>query len=467
MIIIVSGSVLAFKAKLMADGMADKEALDAAIRLTLGIGVVAGVIQIIFGLARAGVLADVFPISAIHGLLASIGVIIILKQAYPMLGIGNDQVPKGAPINLLIEFPHAIRGTIPEIAAIGIPSLIILFALTFVTSKTLKRMPGPVLVLLYAIPMGYVLNIHDSFLVNIPNVLGEPEQAFARPSFDGVLTGIGVQFIVLFALIGSLETLLAGKAIDRLDPWKRKTNFNRDLFAVGVANTVVSCIGGSPMISEIVRSRANIDNGARSRFANFFHGMFLLLAVLFLAGAIHRIPVAALGAMLVFTGYRLAHPREFTRSFMIGVEQLLIFVTTIVVVLFTDLLIGIAAGVGVKLLALLYWRVWPMQWFRLDSTTEKQSEDVAIIHVSGPIVFLNWIRLNARIAALETKHVIVDVSKTTFIDHTSIEKFHDLRNEFKNEGRFLEVKHLETMKAVSSHNLAARKASGVVRPRQG
>ena len=286
---------------------------------------------------------------------------------------------------------------------------------------------------------------------------GPAQKAFFFPDFSGIGTGTGIQYIILFSLIGSLESLLSAKAVDLLDPQKRKTNLNRDLLAVGVANTVGAAIGALPMISEIVRSSANINNGARTRFANFFHGVFLLVSVLLFGAAIRLIPNAALAAMLVFAGYRLAHPREFLKAFKIGPEQLLIFVTTIVVVLFTDLLIGIGAGLLMKLIILFINSISPAALFRCETTIENRKDDVDVVAVRGAVLFTNLLRLKARIAKLEAKQVILDVSRTTMIDHTSMEKLHELEMEFHQAGRTLTVIGMEEHSPVSNHPLSARR----------
>ena len=258
-----------------------------AYRLALGVGVAAGVIQILFGFFRAGILGEFFPTTAIHGLLASIGVIIIAKQFPVVMGLS----PEGTPLQLLANIPTFIMEMNPKIGLIGIVSLLIVFGYPLIKNPKLKVVPAPMIVLFVAVPMGLYLNIGQEgaytlneqtyalgtkFLVDVP---ANMFSALTFPDFSGLTTSIGIKYVIMFALIGSLESLLSAKAIDQIDPWKRKTDLDRDMLAVGVGNTLSAFVGGLPMISEIVRSKANIDNGARTRFANMFHGTFLLVCV--------------------------------------------------------------------------------------------------------------------------------------------------------------------------------------------
>ena len=309
LIVVVLGAVTDFGFTAGEDPESDMQAY----RMTLAVGVAAGLIQIVFGLVRAGMLGDFFPSSAVHGMLAAIGIIIILKQLPITLG----ENIRGEPFEILGEFPRMLTGLNPEIAITGLVSLAILFGMPLIKNKWLKMIPSPLVVLLVAVPLGIYFDLShehtytmfgntyplgEEFLVNVPSSLFG---AITMPDFSGLQQPIAWKWVLMFALIGSLESLLSAKAIDMLDPWKRKTNMSRDLVAVGIANTAAAMIGGLPMVSEIVRSKANIDSGARTRFASLWHGMFLLGFVALLPMLIHRIPLAALAAMLVYTGSSL------------------------------------------------------------------------------------------------------------------------------------------------------------------
>ena len=264
----------------------------------------------------------------------------------------------------------------------------------------------------------------------------------------------------MYALIGTLESLLSARAIDLLDPYRRQTDLNRDILAIGVGNLAASAVGGLPMISEIVRSRANIDSGARTRWSNLFHGGFMLLCVALLPAVLHLIPLAALAAMLIYTGFRLAHPREFVHMFKIGPEQFVIYVSTIIGVLATDLLIGIGIGIAVKILIHMVNGVSPRSLLKPRIDVQSLDEHTCRIVASRAAVFSNWIPFRRQIMAeglAPRRNVVVDLSETRLVDHTVMEKLHELQNDFAREGLSLEIEGLDGHRPLAAHPLAARK----------
>jgi MFS superfamily sulfate permease-like transporter len=304
---------------------------------------------------------------------------------------------------------------------------------------------------------GQEYGLGPELLVNVPSNLFN---AITFPDFSGVATGTGLKYIILFAFIGSLESLLSAKAVEQIDPWHRKTNHDRDLLAVGVGNTLAALIGGLPMISEIVRSRANIDNGARTRFANLFHGLFLLLFVALVPAWINQIPLAALAAMLVFTGFRLASPQSFVHMYHVGREQLVIFVSTIIGVLATDLLIGIAIGMLVKVLLHLARGVPALSMLRLSATVQPRDRDGVTVVVKNSAVFSTWLALRKMLVALKGEpRVRVDLSRTALVDHTVMDKLAEMEKEYREAGSELVIAGLDRHRAVSAHPTAARQAA--------
>jgi MFS superfamily sulfate permease-like transporter len=451
--------------------------LEQGYRMVLGIGVAAGVLQVVFGLTRSGILGEFFPSSVVHGMLAAIGVIIVSKQIHITLGV-NDV--GGEPLELLAEIPRSITRLNPEIALIGLLSLVILFGLPLIRNRWIGRIPGPMLVLLVTVPIGMAFDLtHDHFytlaghryhlgeeyLVAIP---GNLFAAITTPRFDALAGWAGWKWVILFALVGSVESLLSAKAVEMIDPDRRKTDLNRDLLAIGVGNVASAAIGGLPMISEIVRSKANADSGAQTRFANLYHGLFLLGFVALLPGLIHQIPLAALSAMLVYTGARLASPREFQNVFRIGKEQLVIFLVTMVGVLATDLLVGVAFGIAVKLSIHVLNGVPLRSLFKPYLRIEQRGDGTSVIVAKDSAVFSNWIPFKHQIEQIglnQRNNLVVDLSETKLIDHSVMEKLHELQEEFGREGLSLELAGLESHRKLSGHDFSARRG-GLTRIRR-
>jgi len=258
-------------------------------------------------------------------------------------------------------------------------------------------------------------------------------------------------------LVGSLESLLTVKAIDMLDPHHRKSNANKDLIAVGIGNTIAGILGGLPMISEVARSSANVANGGQTRWANFFHGFFLLVFVVFASHLIELIPNTALAAMLIAVGLKLAHPKEFIHIFQIGKEQLLIFLVTIFFTLFEDLLVGIAAGMLVKIIIHLINGA-PLANLFKSQVEVSFVDDQYIVEVDKAALFTNYLSLKAKLDAIPSEmHIKIDFSKTKLVDHSVMENIEHFVSDYTKSNGTVEIIGLHEHKPLSSHKLAARK----------
>jgi MFS superfamily sulfate permease-like transporter len=424
--------------------------------LTLGAIVVAGIVQILFGVFKLGKLADFFPSAAIHGMLAAIGVIIISKQIHNLLGIDPAHLKGKEPLELLAMIPESLMHENAHVTEIGISCLLILVLFSFIKHPKLKKIPAPLVVLAVAIPLGYILHVktegavHNFAMVKVGNLFDNFKNGLINADFGGISNiSLFIEYVVLFALIGSLESLLTAKAIDGLDPYKRKSDFNKDLVAVGIGNTLSGLLGGLPMISEVARSSANVGNGAKTRWANFFHGLFLLVAVLFAVSFIEMIPNAALAAMLIFVGFKLAHPREFVHMFQIGKEQFIIFTTTVIVTLATDLLIGVGTGIALEIIINLILGASVKNLFKSNIKVSGNNNNYTLT-LKGGLMFSNILGFKKHFALVpKGKNIIIDVSNAEIVDHTSIMSINGLIEDYKNEGGTAEIIGFENHKQLS------------------
>jgi MFS superfamily sulfate permease-like transporter len=441
---------------------------------TLAAIVCASVLQTLMGVMKAGKMSAFFPSSAVHGMLAAIGIIIMAKQIHVMLGVKPDADTLFQTIRAI---PSSIRDMNPEVATIGLIGLLILIAWQLVNNRYLKMIPAPLIVVAVGMALGQYFDLDDEhiylflpdnqflphheftigpkFLVSIPQNFAA---SFTFPDFSLMGHAVFWQQVVAICLVGSLESLLSAAAVDKLDPCKRTSDLNRDVAAVGIGNIICGLIGGLPMIAEIVRSSANVNNGARTGWANFFHGLFLLVFVALFPRLVHEIPLAALAALLVFTGFRLASPSQFKKTLEIGWDQLGVFVITIVGVLATDLLIGVAIGIFAEF-ALHFGRA--VNWsaiFKINREVVETQPGVFQVNVSGAAFFGNYLLLKDELAKLPLgKKVIIDLSNAALIDHTVMENLHHFCEDYENQGGHAEMQGLDDHIASSDHPLAPRK----------
>lgn len=417
-------------------------------RGALAVGVVCGVIQIAMGFLKLGRMTNLFPLNVVHGMLAGIGIIIMAKQIHLALGV----TVSGGMIETIAAIPASLAGMVPMVALIGAISLG-LMVLWPRLGKVARLVPAPLVVVIVAIGLAQVLDLPEEFLVSVPLNIAD---AFVSPDWSMVATPLFWKFVVTYVFVASLESLLTAAAMDKMDPWKRRSDMNRELVGKGAANALSSLVGGLPMIAEVVRSSANIMNGARTRWANFFHGAFLAAAVVALPGLLNMIPLAALAGMLVFIGFRLAHPKEFVHAFRTGREELFYMVATTVLVVAADLLVGVIAGF---VLALLVNALRGVRGVKAAADPVAEGDRVTL-RLRGAHGFLNFLSLRGVLDSLPPgKTLTLDLSEVRYIDHTVHEQLHDFEGEYARTGGTVRVVGKERLKLLAESEVGALRAA--------
>jgi MFS superfamily sulfate permease-like transporter len=433
---------------------------DVGWHLALGAIVVAACLQVVFGFLKFGSLSDFFPHSAVHGMLAAIGLIIFSKQIHILLGIDPATLKGMEPVELFELIPHSLANADPRVTLVGVISLAIIFGMPLLRGKLFKTIPAPMVVLIVTIPMALIMDFkHTEPAFDLVKIGDFWASIGYNADFSAIGSGVFWKYVFMFLFVNSLESLLTVKAIDGLDPWKRISNPNKDLIAVGSGNALSALLGGLPMISEVARSSANVSFGGRTRWANFFHGFFLLVAMLLFIPVIEMIPNAALAALLIAVGYRLASPNEFFKTYKIGAEQLVIFVITIIVTVATDLLIGIASGILAKF-AFHILNGAPIKSLfkaRYDIT---ESESECAVVVKDAAIFSNLIGYKKLFSSIKPgKKVSLNFSEARIVDHSFMEQLHHFEEEYQHDGGTVVVNGFEHFQFFSNHPLSARKLS--------
>lgn len=435
-------------------------------QLALGVIVVASVLQIFLGFLKLGSLSDFFPHSAVHGMLAAIGLIIFSKQIHVLLGIDPALLKGMEPLELFEMIPYSISHEDYRVTFVGVISLIIIFGMPMLKFPLAKRIPAPMVVLLVTIPMALIMDFEHTEpafdMVKIGDFWGT---VGLNADFSAINSWVFWKYVIMFLFVNSLESLLTVKAIDGLDPFKRISNPNKDLVAVGMGNGVASLLGGLPMISEVARSSANINFGGRTRWSNFFHGFFLLVAMIAFIPVIEMIPNTALAALLIAVGYRLASPNEFFKTYKIGSEQLVIFITTIIVTVATDLLVGVGAGILMKF----FFHVLNGAPLRsLFKARYEFYETPAEYHikVKDAAIFSNLIGYKKLFKRLEQgRKIFFSFEDARIVDHSMMEALHHFEEEYHHHGGTVVLQGFDNFKAFSNHPFATRKFDPEARSR--
>lgn len=439
---------------------------------------VAGILIFLIGAANAGKLADTFPTSVIHGMLTYIGVVIFAKMIFKMTGVVPEvhDVMGSNVVGTIVAIPQAFTGMIPSVTIIGVVSLLIMIFHPMLKVKWIQLIPAPLWVLIFAIPAGVVLNVGtlqeqlnlgegNELLLALP---GNPLNGIAwvggfQPDFGKIMTFAFWYAVISIALVTAIESALSAKAVDQLDPYKRHSDISKDIRGVGIGGAVSGILGGLPMIAEIVRSKANVLMGARTGWANFFHGTFILIFIFALVPVMQMIPISALAAMMVFVGYRLAAPAEFIHIYKIGRDQLLYFLVTLLACIFTNLLVGIFVGVIFK-----FFYQWliigaPASTFfkpnlTIDKEEQEGGEELYRIKVKGGAMFTNYLSFKRQLNKLpKGKKIIVDFSEAKMVDFTTQSALVHYGKIYSSEtGGSVELAGLDKLKPYSSHPQSTR-----------
>ena len=432
-----------------------------------------GVLLLCLGFLRLGKLANFFPSSAIQGMLAAIGLIILGKQFHIMLA---NRIKRETTIDYLLEIPNTIINAfsytdsgLTYAALAGVLSFLIMILYSRVRNKYLQLIPAPMWIVILSIAFSYYFEL----IAKTNNPIDPSYMISGIPKFSEIISQIpAIDFskigsfsfwssVLALTLIASIESLLSIKAVDKLDPQKRRSNVNRDLKALGLATVGSGFLGGLNVVTVIARSSVNVNNGGTNRSANFFHATFLVIFIVLFSSQLTRIPLPALMAILVFTGYKLASPEKIKTIFSVGKEQLIIFFVTLFVTLKVGLISGIASGVFITFVIHVVINKSLSLFFRniLKPNVLMFQEDghyyVSIKHFCS---FLNYYKLKDKLDLVpENEDVIVDFSLCKFVDHTVMDNLNNYIELFKKRGGHFEILGLDLHDTDSKHPFALRR----------
>ena len=421
--------------------------------------VIAGILQVFLGFLKAGIIGDYVPSSVIKGMLAAIGLILILKQLPHLSGYdqdfdGDESFIQQDHQNTFTAIENALSYITPLALVIGVVGILFQFfweKYTASKKSAIKLIPAPLIVVLMGIGINYAFkslgNMEQAHLVEIPvaDSFNKLFSFFTFPDWSQWLNKDVWMLALTLTIVASLETLLSIEAIDNLDPLKRVSPSNRELKAQGISNILSGLLGGLPITSVIVRSSANVNAGAQSKASSILHGILLLVFVALFPSLLNLIPKASLAAILIYTGYKLATPTLFISFYKKGWDQFIPFLVTVVAILLTDLLKGVAIGILVGLFYVLRSN------FRSAIFVMKDG-DRFLFRLKKDVSFLNKPILKSELESVpKNGYVLIDTSKADFIDKDVIDVVEDFMKHAHLKNISVELKKSNAQDFFSQH----------------
>ena len=415
-----------------------------------------GILLLTLGFLRLGKLSDYFPSSAIQGVLAAIGLIILGKQFHIMLA---NKIAKDNTIEYLIAIPKTVitalnySDTGLKYAALaGVISLLIMIFYSKIRNRYLQLVPAPMWIVILSLSYSY----YCEFVLGLSNPISKKYMIPEIPNIQKIITDLPVPdfslisssafwiSVIALTLIASIESLLSIKAVDRLDPMKRRSNVNKDIKALGLSTVFSGFLGGLNVVAVIAPSSVNISNGGSNRFSNFSHALFLTLFIVLFSTELERIPLSALMSILVYTGYKLASPEIIRRMFLIGKEQLIIFLVTLLATLKIGLISGIVAGVFTTFIIHVFisksFQLFFKNVLKPNVLMYKENDENYFISVKHFSSFLNFRNLKNKLDVIPEKNsVVIDFSLCAFVDHTVMENISSYQALFNKKGGSIDV----------------------------
>ena len=442
-----------------------------AFNYVLAAVVVSGALQILLGVLKLGRLADIFHTSVIHGILAAIGIIIFAKQIHVAMDTHSDS-PSIVQnlIDVLVLLPQAN----PFVLVIAISGLLLLLFHSKTSSRFFHLLPAPMWVIALSIPFVYAFNFFENqtlsflgmayeigpdLLLDIPDTI---KDSIMHPNFSKIDTLEFWTTVFSMLIITSIESLAIAKAVDKIDPYKRKTDLNKDLTGIGLSTVVAGMIGGLPIIAVIIRSTVNIHNGAKTKWSNMYQGLLLLLFIVVLSPIMRQVPLCAFAILLVYTGFKLASPAVFKQAYSQGTEQLIFFVGTMILTLYTNLLIGLLGGLLLALVTHMLLAKLPVaEFFRMvyKSRTKllKRSDGTFDLKIRGIANFLGILKIDRLVAQIPSgADVNIDLSETRLVGITYMDFLVEYLKAQRAAGGQVFITGLDSHVSFSTHNRALK-----------